>query len=134
MDGTQIRKAREAARLGQVLFASSAGIARSGLQHLEATGNGTIALLERVIAALPNLHTITLGGREFVALDRPAAERAVTRLVDDVRQLAEIFQIAGAPAGATRHDAAGVDDETRARATRLEDAIARGAVPPEDDS
>lgn len=140
MDGSEIRRAREAARLGQIAFARKVGVPRSRLQRLERNGKVTVAALERVIAHLPNLQVLTLGGVTFVAIDRVAAAGAIRNLIDDARRLQELLHVTSSfdsreAAGATRvDDVTGVDEATRRRVAAIDAAIERGEIGDENDS
>lgn len=142
MFGTQIREARKLGKLTQNELADKAGLPRSRIQMVEEGGNVTIATLEKVIAQLPGLRVLTLGGVDFVAIDRISAQAAVDAVITQAGRLAELLdtrirpvELAVQPAGATRHAGADdIDDETRRRLEALDADIDRLRVDSKHDS
>jgi transcriptional regulator with XRE-family HTH domain len=126
MFGTQLREARRLGKLTQNELAERAGLPRSRIQMVEDGGNVTIGTLEKVIAQLPALRVLTLGGVDFVAIDRIAAQTAVEGVLANAGRLAELLDTRN-PAAVTTRQAApdDIDEATRREITELDADIDR---------
>jgi transcriptional regulator with XRE-family HTH domain len=142
MFGTQLREARKLGKLTQNELAERAGLPRSRIQMVEDGGNVTIGTLEKVIAQLPGLRVLTLGGVDFVAIDRIATQAAVEGVLTNAGRLAELLDTRGLPAekavqpaAARRQAAAGdLDEATRREIAELDADIDRLKVDSKHDS
>lgn len=121
-----VRQARIDRGLSQVELAELAGVPRERVRTLEKGGNVTLQTFEKIVAQLPNLKELTIGGvrvavsgvdvetvRAAVAAS-DAANRRVLALLDTIAAHAPL-----PPAGATR-----VEPSTRVR-PELEDRLAQ---------
>lgn len=70
----EIRQARIDLGLSQAELARVAGVPRERLRQLETGGNVTLETLQKVLAQLPNLKTITLGATELQTRGATGAE------------------------------------------------------------
>ncbi|HUP60260.1 MAG TPA: helix-turn-helix transcriptional regulator [Thermoanaerobaculia bacterium] len=112
----EVRHARIAAGLTQSALARLAGIPRKQVRALESGANVTLATLRQIVAALPNLKRVTLGGLEIAVAnaDLEEARRAALDLFDVAKRLVAALGAAPAseehplrrdpPAGAVRYE------------------------------
>jgi transcriptional regulator with XRE-family HTH domain len=79
----QIRAARLRAGLTQVKLAKLAGVPRSQLRKFEEGGNITLNTLRKIVAQLPDLHTLNLGAVELLpgSMDAAAIRAAAKDMI-----------------------------------------------------
>lgn len=109
----EVREARIAARLTQSALARLAGVPRKQVRVLEEGANVTLATVRKIVAVLPNLKQLTLGGVEMrtESADLEAARRAAAAVYTAARALVkalgaqrEVSELASEPSGATRFE------------------------------
>jgi transcriptional regulator with XRE-family HTH domain len=92
--GDEIKKAREALKLSQMELSRRSGVPRSMLRRVEEGENTTIDTLSSIVAHLPNLEALHLGGVKLLkqndlheALNNQMT--AVTALLETVNRLVQ---------------------------------------------
>ena len=91
----QLRTAREQHGYSQHKLAELAGVGRSDIQRLERGDNVGIRLLEKVIAQLPNLGSLQLGGVEIIGRITVDVETVRKMMVEIITTSANVLQVLG---------------------------------------
>jgi transcriptional regulator with XRE-family HTH domain len=127
----EVREARIAAKLTQSELARRAGVPRKQVRALEEGANVTLATVRKIVAVLPDLKRVTLGGLEIgtESADLAAARRAAAAVYSAARVLVkalgaqrEVAEMMPEGSGATRFDGGNqVPDRLMAQ---LEDVLA----------
>jgi transcriptional regulator with XRE-family HTH domain len=106
--GDEIKKAREALKLSQMELSRRSGVPRSMLRRVEEGENTTVDTLSAIVAYLPNLEALHLGGVKLLkqndlheALNNQMT--AVTALLETVNRLMQdLGKVVTASAGVMR--------------------------------
>jgi predicted transcriptional regulator len=106
--GDEIKKAREALKLSQMELSRRSGVPRSMLRRVEEGENTTVDTLATIVAHLPNLEALHLGGVKLLkqndlheALNNQMS--AVTALLETVNRLVQdLGKVATTSAGVMR--------------------------------
>jgi transcriptional regulator with XRE-family HTH domain len=127
----EVREARIAAKLTQSALARLSGVPRKQVRALEEGANVTLATVRKIVAVLPNLKSVTLGGltvrtesADLEAARRAAAAvyaaaRALVKALGAEREVAEMAPPASS--GATRFD--GGNEVSRKLLDKLEQVV-----------
>lgn len=127
----EVREARLAAKLTQSALARLAGVPRKQVRALEDGSNVTLATVRKIVAVLPNLKSVTLGGLTVrtESADLEAARRAAAAVYTAARALVralgaerEVAEMTPASSGATRFD--GGNEVSRKLLDKLEQVVA----------
>jgi transcriptional regulator with XRE-family HTH domain len=126
----RVRQARIERNLSQVQLAEMAGVPRERVRTLERGGNVTLQTFEKIVAQLPNLKELIIGGvrvtisgidvediRAAIA-EADLASRRLLSLLDTIRA-----QAPEPPAGATLAKPSPVHPELELRLAELESKV-----------